>query len=82
MADATGAVLGVARDATPEAIKPAYCRLARQYQPDLMQGRPEAGARFKSALAANEALSDCDKQAPFDCGEINAEGQEQPPAGG
>lgn len=75
-------VLGVPRDATPEAIKQAYRKLARQHHPDLNPGKPEAEARFKAAAAANDLLSDPDKRARFDRGEINAEGQEQRPTGG
>jgi DnaJ-class molecular chaperone len=75
-------VLGVPRDATPEAIKQAYRKLARQHHPDLNPGKPEAEARFKAAAAANDLLSDPDKRARFDRGEIDAEGQEQRPAGG
>ncbi|CAH0142879.1 DnaJ C-terminal domain-containing protein [Roseomonas sp. CECT 9278] len=75
-------VLGVPRDATPEAIKQAYRKLARQHHPDLNPGKPEAEAKFKAAAAANDLLSDPDKRARFDRGEINAEGQEQRPAGG
>ncbi len=75
-------VLGVPRDATPEAIKQAYRKLARQHHPDLNPGKPEAEARFKAAASANELLSDPEKRARFDRGEIDAEGQEQRPAGG
>ncbi len=82
MADDPYSVLGVARDATQEAIKQAYRKLARQHHPDLNPGKPEAEARFKAASAANELLSDPEKRARFDRGEINAEGEEQAPAGG
>ena len=82
MADDPYTVLGVARDATPEAIKQAYRKLARQHHPDLNPGKPEAEARFKAASAANELLSDPEKRARFDRGEINAEGHEQAPTGG
>jgi DnaJ-class molecular chaperone len=74
--------LGVPRDATPEAIKQAYRKLARQHHPDLNPGKPEAEARFKAAAAANDLLSDPEKRARFDRGEIDADGQEQRPAGG
>jgi len=82
MAEDPYKVLGVARDATPEAIKKAYRKLARKHHPDLNPGKPEAEARFKAASAANDLLSDPDKRARFDRGEIDAEGQEQRPAGG
>ena len=82
MADDPYKVLGVARDATPAAIKKAYRALARKHHPDLNPGKPEAEALFKAATAANDLLSDPEKRARFDRGEINAEGQEQAPAGG
>ncbi len=82
MADDPYKILGVARDATPEAIKKAYRALARKHHPDLNPDKPEAEARFKAASTANELLSDPEKRARFDRGEINADGQEQAPAGG
>jgi DnaJ-class molecular chaperone len=82
MADDPYQVLGVARDATPEAIKKAYRKLARAHHPDLNPGKPAAEARFKAVSAAHELLSDAEKRARFDRGEIDAEGQEQAPAGG
>jgi DnaJ-class molecular chaperone len=74
--------LGVPRDASPEAIKQAYRKLARQHHPDLNPGKPEAEARFKAVAAAHDLLSDPDRRARYDRGEIDAEGQEQRPAGG
>ena len=81
MADDPYKVLGVPRDASDVAIKAAYRKLARQNHPDLNPGKPEAEARFKAAASANDLLSDPDKRARFDRGEIDAEGQEQRPAG-
>jgi DnaJ-class molecular chaperone len=82
MAEDPYSVLGVARDATQDAIKQAYRKLARQHHPDLNPGKPAAEAKFKSINAANDLLSDPEKRARFDRGEIDAEGQEQAPAGG
>jgi len=82
MADDPYQVLGVARDATPEAIKKAYRKLARQHHPDLNPGKPEAELRFKAVSGAHEILSDPEKRGRFDRGEIDGTGQEQPPAGG
>lgn len=70
-------VLGVARDASEEAIKQAYRKLARQNHPDLNPDRPDAEARFKAVSAANDLLSDPERRARFDRGEIDAAGQEQ-----
>jgi DnaJ-class molecular chaperone len=81
MADDPYKVLGVGRDASPEAIKRAYRKLARQHHPDLNPGKPEAEARFKAAAAAHDLLSDPEKRARYDRGEIDAEGQEQRPTG-
>ena len=75
-------VLGVARDATPEAIKAAYRKHARRHHPDLNPGKPEAEERFKAASGANDLLSDPERRARFDRGEIDAQGHETPPAGG
>lgn len=82
MAEDPYTVLGVARDATPEAIKAAYRKLARTHHPDLNPGKPEAETRFKQVSAAYDLLSDAEKRRRFDAGEIDAEGQEQAPAGG
>ncbi|MCC7274151.1 MAG: DnaJ domain-containing protein [Alphaproteobacteria bacterium] len=82
MADDPYAVLGVPRDATQEAIKAAYRKLARRHHPDLNPGKPDAEARFKAIAAANDLLSDPERRARFDRGEIDAAGQERHPAGG
>jgi hypothetical protein len=72
-------LLGVPRDATPEAIKAAYRKLARKHHPDLNPGKPEAEERFKAVSVANELLSDPERRARFDRGEIDAGGQENAP---
>jgi DnaJ-class molecular chaperone len=82
MADDPYGVLGLKRDASADAIKAAYRKLARKHHPDLNPGKPEAEARFKAVSAAHDLLSDPDKRGRFDRGEIDAEGQEQRPAGG
>ncbi len=58
-------VLGVGRSATPEEIKKAYRRLARQYHPDVSDA-PDAEARFKGINEAYEVLSDSEKRATYD----------------
>jgi molecular chaperone DnaJ len=58
-------VLGVSRDATPEDIKKAYRRLARQLHPDVNPGEEE---RFKQVTQAYEVLSDPRKRELHDLG--------------
>src|SRR5450631_467800 len=57
--------LGVARDASPDAVKQAYRKLARKYHPDLSK-EPDAEARFKEIGEANEVLKDPEKRAAYD----------------
>jgi DnaJ-class molecular chaperone len=70
-------VLGVSRSATQEDIRRAYRKQAKQHHPDLNPGNVKAEDRFKAASAANDLLSDPDRRARFDRGEIDASGQEQ-----
>ncbi len=58
-------VLGVSREATPEDIKRARRRLARQYHPDVNKD-PDAEARIKEINEAYEVLSDPDRRAAYD----------------
>lgn len=58
-------VLGVRRDASPEEIKKAFRRLARQYHPDVNK-EPDAEARFKEINEAYEVLSDSQKRTMYD----------------
>jgi len=58
-------VLGVKRDSTPDEIKRAFRRLARQYHPDVNKDA-EAESRFKEINEAYEVLSDQEKRAAYD----------------
>jgi DnaJ-class molecular chaperone len=70
--------LGVERSASPDAIQKAYRRLAKKLHPDLNPGNKEAEERFKEVSAAYGLLSDADKRAQYDRGEIDATGAEKP----
>ena len=59
------AVLGVPRDASADAIKKAYRKLARKYHPDINQSA-SAETRFKEINEANEVLSDPAKRKRYD----------------
>ena len=69
--------LGVERSASPDAIQKAYRRLAKKLHPDLNPGNKEAEERFKEVSAAYSLLSDADKRAQYDRGEIDATGADQ-----
>lgn len=71
------AVLGTTKNATADEIKKAYRALAKQYHPDLNPGNADAAARFKDISAAYDLLSDAEKRARYDRGEIDASGQER-----
>jgi curved DNA-binding protein len=57
--------LGVPRDASPEDIRSAYRRLARQYHPDVNK-EPDAEDRFKEISEAYEVLRDPEKRQRYD----------------
>ena len=69
--------LGVARDASQDTIRKAYRKLAKQHHPDLNPGSSKAEELFKQIAAANALLSDPEKRAQYDRGEIDAAGQER-----
>ena len=68
------AVLGVPKDAGSKEIKKAYRKLARDLHPDLHPGDTKAEDRFKEVASAYDLLSDPDKKARYDRGEIDASG--------
>jgi len=71
--------LGVEKTATADEIRKAFRSAAKKSHPDLHPGDKGAEARFKALSAANELLSDPEKRARFDRGEIDASGAEPPP---
>jgi DnaJ-class molecular chaperone len=70
--------LGVKRDTSQDDIQKAYRRLAKKLHPDLNPGDKTAEEKFKEASAAYDLLSDPEKRARFDRGEIDASGNERP----
>lgn len=68
-------VLGVKKTASEAEIKKAFRALAKKYHPDANKNDPGAEKKFKEASGAYELLSDKDKRAAFDRGEIDANGQ-------
>jgi DnaJ-class molecular chaperone len=73
--------LGVARNATEKDIKSAYRKLAKELHPDRNKDNPKASERFSDVTKAYDLLSDKDKRAQFDRGEIDAEGNPAMPFG-
>ena len=59
-------VLGVGRDASPEEIKMAYKKLAKQYHPDLNPDSKTAEEKFKEVNEAYGVLSDENSRARYD----------------
>ncbi|MGD0587411.1 MAG: molecular chaperone DnaJ [Thermoplasmata archaeon] len=60
-------VLGVPKTASPDDIKAAYRRLARQYHPDVAKDDPKAAEeKFKEFSEAYEVLADPDKRQKYD----------------
>jgi DnaJ-class molecular chaperone len=71
-------VLGLKPGASADEIRKAYRKLAKEFHPDLNPGKPAAEARFKAVTAANDILSDPEKRARYDRGEIDESGAERP----
>ena len=71
-------ILGVPRGAVEKDIKSAYRKLAKELHPDRNSDNPKATERFSEVTRAYDLLSDKDKRARFDRGEIDIDGN---PAG-
>ena len=68
------ATLGVSRGASEKDIKSAYRKLAKELHPDRNTDNPKAAERFSEVTRAYDLLSDKDKRAQFDRGEIDVDG--------
>jgi molecular chaperone DnaJ len=64
------AALGVSRDASAQEIKGAFRRIARESHPDANPGDVEAEERFRRAAEAYEVLSDPQRRAAYDRGDM------------
>ena len=74
--------LGLKRGASEAEIKKAYRSLAKQLHPDRNKDNPQAAQRFSEVTRAYDLLSDKDKRAQYDRGEIDEEGNPKMPFGG
>ncbi|SHI54750.1 molecular chaperone DnaJ [Parasporobacterium paucivorans] len=59
-------VLGVDRNATDDALKKAYRKIAKKYHPDSNPGDEQAEVKFKEAAEAYSVLSDPEKKKQYD----------------
>lgn len=73
--------LGVARGADEATIKKAYRKLAKELHPDRNKDNPKATERFAEVTQAYDLLSDKDKRAQYDRGEIDDQGNPKMPFG-
>jgi DnaJ-class molecular chaperone len=73
--------LGLKRGASEAEIKKAYRSLAKQLHPDRNKDNPKAAERFAQVTAAYDLLSDKDKRAQYDRGEIDEDGNPKMPFG-
>lgn len=80
MADPYG-TLGVARGASEDEIKKAYRKLAKELHPDRNKDNPKASEKFSQVTQAYDLLTDKDKRARFDRGEIDGDGNPTAPFG-
>jgi DnaJ-class molecular chaperone len=68
-------ILGARKGASEADIKSAYRKIAKETHPDTHPGDEAVEQRFKEAAVAYDLLSDKEKRAQFDRGEIDAEGK-------
>ena len=74
-------ILGVSKGATEKDVKSAYRTLAKKLHPDYNKDNPDAAERFSEVTQAYDLLSDKDKRAQFDRGEIDMDGNPTSPFG-
>jgi DnaJ-class molecular chaperone len=74
--------LGLKRGASEAEIKKAYRSLAKQLHPDRNKDNLNAAKRFSEVTHAYDLLSDKDKRARYDRGEIDEDGNPKMPFGG
>jgi DnaJ-class molecular chaperone len=74
-------ILGVPRSADEAAIKKAYRKLAKELHPDKNKDNPNATERFSQVTQAYDLLSDKNKRAQYDRGEIDEQGNPKSPFG-
>jgi DnaJ-class molecular chaperone len=75
------ATLGVARGASEADIKKAYRKLAKELHPDRNKDDAKKAERFSKVTQAYDLLTDKDKRARFDRGEIDGDGNPAAPFG-
>jgi molecular chaperone DnaJ len=76
------AILGVPQDATQDAIKKAYRKLARKHHPDANAGDAGSEQRFKEVGEAYQVLSDPEQRQQYDAVRAMAHGGARFTAGG
>jgi molecular chaperone DnaJ len=76
------AVLGVPADASQDAIKKAYRKLARQHHPDANSGNVASEQRFKEVGEAYAVLSDVEQRQQYDAVRAMSRGGARFTAGG
>jgi molecular chaperone DnaJ len=76
------AVLGVPQDATQDAVKKAYRKLARQHHPDANGGNASSETRFKEIGESYAVLSDPEQRKQYDAVRAMSRGGARFTAGG
>jgi DnaJ-class molecular chaperone len=75
-------ILGIPKSASEAEIKSAYRKLAKELHPDRNKDKPNAAERFSNVTKAYDLLSDKQRRAQFDRGEIDLDGNPAHPFGG
>src|SRR6478672_1979492 len=73
--------LGIKRGASEAEVKKAYRKLAKELHPDRNKDNPKAAERFSKVTQAYDILSDKDRRAKYDRGEIDEDGNPRMPFG-